>query len=105
MKIGRWVCGLLLGAALIAGCQSYRDGQTRSVGELTDDTDIQAKVKTRLVADKVVDGWRLNVEVSRGVVSLYGRVATEEVRQRVLDMVAAVKGVRSVEDKLQVQQR
>ncbi len=103
--MGRSVFGLLLGVLLAASCQTYRDGQTRSVGELTDDTAIQAKVKTQLVVDKVVDGLRLNVEVQRGVVSLYGTVASETVRQRVLEIVGSVKGVRSVQDKLQVQER
>lgn len=103
MRIGRSLCGLLLGLLVTAGCQTYRDGQTRSIGELTDDTAIQAKVKTQLVADKVVDGLRLNVEVERGVVGLHGTVASELVRQRVLEIVGSVKGVRSIEDRLQVQ--
>ena len=105
MKIGRWTFGLLLVAALAAGCQSYRDGETRTVGELTDDSAIQVKVKTLLVKDKLIDGWRLDVDVERGVVSLSGWVATEEMRRRALQMANSVKGVRSVEDQLQVQER
>ena len=105
MKIGRWTFGLLLVAALAAGCQSYRDGETRTVGELTDDSAIQVKVKTLLVKDKLLDGWRLDVDVERGVVSLSGWVATEEMRRRALQMANSVKGVHSVEDQLQVQER
>ena len=105
MKMRRWAFGLLLVAALAAGCQSYRDGEKRSVGELTDDSAIQVKVKTLLVRDKLLDGLRLDVDVDRGVVRLSGWVATEEMRRRALQMANSVKGVRSVDDQLQVQER
>lgn len=99
----RWgVVGALLCLALVAGCQSYRDGKSRTVGELTDDSAIQLKVKTQLMADKNVNGFRLNVEVKRGVVSLHGRVESEEMRLRALEITGAVKGVASVEDRLEV---
>lgn len=102
VKVGRWVFGLLLVAALAGGCQSYRDGEARTVGELTDDSAIQVKVKTLLVRDKLLDGWRLDVDVERGVVRLSGWVATEEMRRRALQTANSVKGVRSVEDQLEV---
>ncbi|MCY3639746.1 MAG: BON domain-containing protein [Gammaproteobacteria bacterium] len=99
----RWgMVGALLCLALVAGCQSYRDGKSRTVGELTDDSAIQLKVKTQLMADKNVNGFRLNVEVKRGVVSLHGRVESEEMRLRALEITGAVKGVASVEDRLEV---
>ena len=96
------MAGVLLCLALVAGCQSYRDGKSRTVGELTDDSAIQLKVKTQLMADKNVNGFRLNVEVKRGVVSLHGRVESEEMRLRALEITGAVKGVASVEDRLEV---
>lgn len=95
-------CALLCLALVAAGCQSYRDGQKRTVGELTDDSAIQVKVKTQLMAAKDVNGFRLNVEVKRGVVSLHGRVESEEMRLRALEITGAVKGVASVEDRLEV---
>ena len=94
-------CALLC-LALVAGCQSYRDGKSRTVGELTDDSAIQLKVKTQLMADKNVKGFRLNVEVKRGVVSLHGRVTSEPMRLRALEIAGAIKGVSSVEDRLEV---
>lgn len=105
MKTGRCLFFLLFGVALAVGCQSYRDGETRTVGELTDDSAIQLKVKTLLVRDKLLDGWRLDVDVDRGVVGLEGWVATEEMRLRALEIANSVKGVRSVEDRLEVQER
>ena len=101
MKIER-LFGVLLVLALVGGCQSYRDGKSRTMGELTDDTAIQLKVKTQLMADKNVNGFRLNVEVKRRVVSLHGRVASQEIRQRALEIAGSIKGVSSVEDRLEV---
>jgi len=94
-------CSLLC-LALVAGCQSYRDGKSRTVGELTDDSAIQLKVKTQLMADKNVNGFRLNVEVKRGVVSLHGRVTSQGMRERALEIAGSIKGVASVEDRLEV---
>ena len=104
MKTGRCLFFLLCGVVLAVGCQSYRDGETRTVGELTDDSAIQLKVKTLLVRDKLLDGWRLDVDVDRGVVGLEGWVATEEMRRRAFEIANSVKGVRSVEDRLEVQE-
>ncbi len=101
-RAGQGLAGALLCLALVAGCQSYRDGKSRTIGELTDDSAIQLKVKTRLMADKNVNGFRLKVEVKRGVVSLHGRVTGQAMRLRALEIAASVKGVASVEDRLDV---
>ena len=99
----KWgMVAVLLCLALVAGCQSYRDGKSRTVGELTDDSAIQLKVKTQLMAAEDVKGFRLNVEVKRGVVSLHGRVPSNEMRLRALEITGAIKGVNSVEDRLEV---
>ena len=100
--MGRGMACALLCLALVAGCQSYRDGKSRTVGELTDDSAIQLKVKTQLMADKNVNGFRLNVEVKRGVVSLHGRVTSQGMRERALEIAGSIKGVASVEDRLEV---
>lgn len=94
---------LVAGAAL--GCQSYKDGATRTTGELLDDSAIQMKVKTLLIRDKLVNGLRLNVEVKRGVVGLHGWVATEAGRQRATEVAGAVKGVKSVDNQLGIKDR
>ena len=123
-RMGRGMACTLLCLALVAGCQSYRDGKSRTVGELTDDSAIQStsyrdgksrtvgeltddsaiqlKVKTQLMADRNVKGFRLNVEVKRRVVSLHGRVTSQEMRERALEIAGSIKGVASVEDRLEV---
>lgn len=101
-RTGQGMACAFLCLALVAGCQSYRDGKSRTVGELTDDSAIQLKVKTQLMADKNVNGFRLNVEVKRGVVSLHGRVTSQGMRERALEIAGSIKGVASVEDRLEV---
>jgi len=104
---GSWGRIAALGALLAvlgagAGCQSYRDGESRTLGEFTDDVAIQSKVKLALLNEADISGLRINTEVKRGVVSLYGRVGSHELKQRALQLAAAVKGVTGVEDRLSI---
>ena len=87
---------------LLIGCQSYREGQSRTVGEFTDDVAIHTAVKTRLLRDPDIKGLRVNVEVRKGVVTLYGRAASETVREHALALAKGVKGVAKVEDRLTI---
>lgn len=104
---GSWVRIAALGALLVvlgagAGCQSYREGESRTVGEFTDDVAIQSRVKLALLNDQDIKGLRINTEVKRGVVSLYGRVGSHELKQRALQLAVGVKGVKRVEDRLSI---
>lgn len=96
------VMALVLTLPLVGGCKSYREGESRTVGEFTDDVTIQSKVKLALLNDPDISGLRINTEVRRGVVSLYGRVGSRELKQRALDLAGQVKGVRKVEDRLTI---
>ncbi len=102
MKNARLLLITLAGLMLLAACESYRSGATRTVGELTDDTAIQIRIKSRLTFAEDVNGLRMNVEVKKGVVSLYGRVDSEAMRRRAIEIVESVKGVVAVEDRLRV---
>lgn len=92
------------GALLVSGCQSYRDGKSRTVGEFTDDTAIQFRVKSKLVRAPDVNGARMNVEVKKGVVTLHGRVDSPEMKKKAVEIVESIKGVDSVEDRLRVKE-
>ena len=97
---------LLVGVAAIMvalGCQSYKDGQSRTVGEFTDDAAIQTRVKSKLVRAPEVHGWRMNVEVKKGVVTLYGRTDSPAMRNKAVEIAKSVKGVTSVVDRLRVE--
>jgi len=91
---------LLLAVALLGGCQAYRDGSSRTVGQFTDDARIQAALKTALIGDKEIKGWPMNIEVNRGVVGLYGRIPSEAARARAIRLAGEVRGVVEVQDRL-----
>ena len=86
--------------AVLGGCQAYKDGSKRTIGEFTDDANIQTKVKTALMLDDEIKGFPMNVDVYKGVVSLYGRIPSEDARARALSIAANVRGVVGVQDRL-----
>ena len=93
------------GLLLISGCQSYKDGKSRTVGEFTDDSAIQFRVKSRLVRAPDVNGAMMNIEVKKGVVTLKGRVNSPEMKQKAVEIVESIKGVAAVDDRLRVKEK
>lgn len=102
MKFAKLVLVGIAALMLAGGCQSYKEGGSRTVGELTDDAAIQTRIKFKLARSDEVKSLRVNVEVKKGVVTLYGRIETPEMRQKAVEIVKSVKGVASVEDRLTV---
>ena len=96
-------CKLVLWLLLapIAGCQAYTDPSAgRTVGEVTDDALIHARVKAALLRDRQVSGLRIDVDVQQGVVTLRGTVKSETLRLRALGIARDAPGVRQVKDGL-----
>lgn len=85
-------------ALFVTGCGSTAD--SRSTGQVIDDTTIHTKVKAALVNDPVVAGRSINVDVNRGVVSLSGAVNGDVEKVKAEDIARGVNGVRSVENNL-----
>lgn len=101
----RAVSALLALAALLplAGCKNYLASEEgRTVGEVTDDSAIHARLKAGLVLARGVPGWPIDVDVREGVVVLTGQVATEEQRTRAIGIARGVPGVKDVQDRLVV---
>ena len=97
----RALCLLGLAVFLTAGCKSYVDESAgRTVGEVIDDVSIKVRVKARLVGDKELSGFRIKVDVDKGVVRLRGKIKQPELRQRALELVRGVRGVVDIVDKL-----
>ena len=88
---------------LLGGCNTYLDdAENRTPGEVTDDVAIHTILKTRLLRDPDVGGMRINVDVDKGVVRLYGYVGSEAERDRAETLAAQIRGVQRVENRLQV---
>jgi osmotically-inducible protein OsmY len=88
------------GVLFVTGCGSTED--SRSTGQVIDDTAIHTKVKAALVNDPVVSGTAINVDVERGVVILGGAVNGEVERRKAEEIVRGVNGVRSVQNNIVV---
>ena len=84
----------------MAGCAG--DNSSRSTGEVIDDTAIHAKVKAALINDPVISGTKIDVGVSRGVVSLNGAVNGDVEKRKAEEVTRGVNGVRGVENNLVV---
>ena len=97
----RALCVVGLAAILTGGCKAYVDEEAgRTAGELIDDTVISARVKARLIGDKELSGFRIRVDVDKGVVWLRGKIERPELRERALELVRGVRGVVDIVDKL-----
>jgi hyperosmotically inducible periplasmic protein len=75
---------LLVGCAAITGRDSPEDAR------------ITTEVKARLAADPLVGASVVDVDTSRGVVSLRGSVASEQERQRAIQLAQGVAGVQEI---------
>jgi hyperosmotically inducible protein len=125
--IGRKLSGLsrLLAVATAASCtipaslaQNHLPGdatssaphaahdQNRSAlsgGDLLDDWDLMGRVRAALFADPELSRHNLIVVVRGGVVELDGPVPSASLRDRVLQVVRSVPGVRQLRERLRIQ--
>ena len=102
-SLRKWVSVVTcVGALFIAGCAGGPD--SRSTGEVIDDTAIHTKVKAALINDPVTQGTKMNVDVVRGIVYLDGAVNGDVAKQKAEEIARGVEGVRGVENKLIVRQ-
>jgi hyperosmotically inducible periplasmic protein len=91
----------------LSGCTMFQDttassGQSRSVQQTGTDAAITATVKTALGADSLVKARNIDVDTSRGVVTLNGTVGSAAEKQRALEIARRAEGVSSVKDNLRV---
>jgi hyperosmotically inducible periplasmic protein len=90
---------LVILGVLAAGCRSTTG---RPIGENIDDKTILASVKSKLVAEKLSNLSKIDVDVTNGTVYLNGAVESAEQKTRAEQLAQSVKGVKSVVNNLQV---
>lgn len=93
---------VLMLVSLATGCQSM-SGKT--AGQNIDDATITATVKSKLVADKVSNLTRVDVDTNNATVYLNGTVESPEMKARAEQLAWQAKGVKSVVNNLQVQKK
>lgn len=90
----------LLAIALVAAMLVSACG--KSVGETIDDAAITAQVKTKLLNDPDVGGLRIDVDTTKGVVTLSGVVKSKAEESKAISLARSVDGVKDVKSTLQV---
>ena len=75
----------------------------RTAGQNIDDPTITASVKARLVADKLSNFTRIDVDTVNAVGSSIGMVESEFEKRRAEDIASLVDGVKQIVNDLQVQ--
>jgi len=86
----------------LAACQSVTG---KTAGENIDDASITAAVKSKLVADKLANLTRVDVDTNNGTVYLNGTVESAEQKTKAEQLAWQAKGVNNVVNNLQVQKR
>ena len=100
-QVLRSLAALLVIFAVVAGCQSMTGD---SLGGNVDDSSITAAVKAKLVADKVSNLIRVNVDTTNGTVYLNGSVEDTPTKTRAEQIAWQAKGVKAVINNLQISQ-
>lgn len=79
-----------------------RTSQDRSFGEVVDDASITATVKSKLLWSKNTHGLQMNVDTSKGKVTLSGDAESDAAKALAASMAADTRGVVSVHNDLVV---
>jgi hyperosmotically inducible protein len=66
------------------------------------DPALTAAVKTKLLADTMVGGLRIDVDTQDAVVTLTGNVKTQQEREKALQLARETDGVKGVTDRLTI---
>jgi hyperosmotically inducible protein len=74
----------------------------KSVGETIDDATITARVKTKLLNDPQVGGLKIDVDTTKGVVTMSGVVKSQAEAERAVQLARQTDGVKDVKSTLQV---
>ena len=110
-KFSTAVCGLgviLMTAGVVSAqtttqtAKAKTEHTAKKTGNVLSDAEITTAVKTKLLADKVVGGLKLDVDTDHGVVTLSGPVSSAAERAQALRLARNTKGVTRVVSKLTV---
>ena len=97
----RLLIALLLAAPLPTGCAKARHSAARTAA--VDDAVLSTKVKTAFINDPVIGDARIDVDTTKGVVTLSGRVKSKDEETKAVELARSVKGVTDVKSTLQIQ--
>lgn len=82
--------------------ESSVDKGVKDVSQFSDDSAVTAKVKKAFVEDRTLSSHDISVSTDKGVVTLSGFVDSADKQARAVKVAGEVKGVKSVNDKLNI---
>tara|TARA_B110000879_G_scaffold91257_1_gene125209 strand:+ start:880 stop:1323 length:444 start_codon:yes stop_codon:yes gene_type:complete len=88
----------LLGGAAVAGYEVTKD--ERNASQVANDARIVADIKQKLLRDKTISGWDVNVDSYKGEITLHGNIVSQNAKERALLIAQSVKGVTKITSKL-----
>ncbi|MGB5347788.1 MAG: BON domain-containing protein [Woeseia sp.] len=91
---------LMVGGAAAGGYQIGKD--ERSAGQVTRDGATTTRIKSKMIADKVVNAFSINVDTYADQVTLRGNVGSAAARSRAGEIAASTDGVISVDNQIKV---
>ncbi len=91
---------VIIGGAVAGGYYVGKDDRT--AGQIAEDGTITASIKTKLIGDKYVKAFDVNVDTYENVVTLTGDVTTYVSREQAETIAADVEGVKEVKNQLRV---
>jgi hyperosmotically inducible protein len=94
---------VLIGGAAAGGYYLGKDD--RSPAQIAEDGSITTRIKSKLVGDKYVDAFAIDVDTHAGVVTLHGTVGTRFEREQAERLALAVGGVQRVDNRIRVEPR
>lgn len=93
-------------SVLASGCEntseSYARGANRDAGTVVNDATITTEIKSKLLADSEISGFKIDVDTYNGIVTLTGPVPTSHASSKAVDMAKKTTGVKQVISKLVV---
>jgi hyperosmotically inducible periplasmic protein len=101
MNRTRHLTSVLLAIVLVMPMLAAACG--KSVGDTIDDATITTRVKTSLLNDPVVGGLRIDVDTFKGVVTLSGRVKSQDEMNTAVALARRIDGVKDVKSTLQIE--
>ncbi len=91
---------LVIGGAAAGGYAVAKD--ERSAKQIADDASITAAIKSKLLADKYVKGFAIDVDTYNRVVTLHGELTSNFSKERAGELATKTRGVIQVKNNLKV---
>lgn len=93
---------MVVGLALFSGCASITG---KTAGENIDDATITTKINGTIVNEPDAHYWKIDVTTTNGNVMLTGFVNSKAAEERVVSKIRQIKGVKSVQSHLKVEEK